>query len=47
MLAANTQLAPDAVRPRPHDKAQVGQDGLSARLKPGSWNVFVLEGVEP
>ena len=44
MNASNTQLSPDTVRPRPHERAQVEQDGLLARLKPGSWNVFVLEG---
>ena len=48
MGACNTQLAPDAVTPRSHGQAEVEQDGLRARLKPGSWNVFVLsEGVLP
>jgi alpha-N-arabinofuranosidase len=43
MQACNTQQAPDAVAPHPHDKVQAEAGGLRARLRPGSWNVFVLE----
>ena len=43
MNAANTQSAPDTVVPRPHGEARCGDGGLRARLKPGSWNVFVLQ----
>jgi alpha-N-arabinofuranosidase len=47
MKASNTQLAPETVRPRAHGEVELEQDGLRARLKPGSWNVFVLEGETP
>ena len=46
MAACNTQEAPHAVAPRPHDHVQVEDDGLRARLRPGSWNVFVLDRAE-
>lgn len=42
MNACNTAAAPDTVAPRTHDGAQLEPRGLRARLKPGSWNVFVL-----
>jgi alpha-N-arabinofuranosidase len=43
MNAANTVHAPDTVVPRPHREVRAGDGGLRARLKPGSWNVFVLQ----
>jgi alpha-N-arabinofuranosidase len=43
MQACNTERAPQAVAPRPHGRARVEEGGLRARLRPGSWNVFVLE----
>ncbi|MBA2676436.1 alpha-N-arabinofuranosidase [Ramlibacter sp.] len=42
MNACNTEHAPDAVAPHAHGRVQLEPDGLRARLKPGSWNVFVL-----
>lgn len=42
MEATNTLEAPDTVVPRPHRDCQAAEGGLRARLKPGSWNVFVL-----
>lgn len=42
MQAANTEAAPDTVAPRRHPEARAGEGQLRARLKPGSWNVFVL-----
>jgi hypothetical protein len=45
MEAVNTAAAPDTVAPRPHGEVHMDNDGrLRARLKPGSWNVFVIEG---
>ena len=43
LQACNTEQAPHAVAPRAHRQAQVAEGGLRARLRPGSWNVFVLE----
>lgn len=45
MQAANTRLAPDAVAPRPHPGVQLEDGRVRARLKPGSWNVIVLQRV--
>jgi alpha-N-arabinofuranosidase len=42
MQAANTVDAPGRVAPRRHEDARAGDGVLRARLKPGSWNVFVL-----
>jgi alpha-N-arabinofuranosidase len=42
LKACNTESAPDAVMPRPHRNALLESGCLRARLKPGSWNVFVL-----
>jgi alpha-N-arabinofuranosidase len=44
MEAVNTLAQPDAVAPRPHGEVHAGEGRLRARLKPGSWNVFVLQG---
>ena len=43
MEAANTADAPDAVAPQRHREARVAEGQLRARLKPGSWNVFVVD----
>jgi alpha-N-arabinofuranosidase len=43
MEAVNTAAAPDTVVPRPHREVHAGEGRLRARLKPGSWNVFVLQ----
>jgi alpha-N-arabinofuranosidase len=43
MNAANTVDAPDEVAPRGHREVHTGPASLRARLKPGSWNVFVLQ----
>jgi alpha-N-arabinofuranosidase len=43
MNACNTEAAPHAVAPRAHARARLEPDGLQACLKPGSWNVFVLD----
>jgi alpha-N-arabinofuranosidase len=42
LQACNTQHAPDAVSPRAHPAARMERGELRARLRPGSWNVFVL-----
>jgi alpha-N-arabinofuranosidase len=44
LQACNTQAQPDAVAPRAHARVRVEEGGLRAVLKPGSWNVFVLQG---
>jgi alpha-N-arabinofuranosidase len=44
LQACNTQAAPDTVAPRAHVSAQVEGSTLRARLRPASWNVFVLAG---
>jgi alpha-N-arabinofuranosidase len=44
LQACNTQARPDAVVPGPHPRVRVQEGGLQAVLKPGSWNVFVLQG---
>lgn len=41
--ACNTQDAPDTVAPHANARVQLAEDGLRAVLKPGSWNVFVLQ----
>jgi alpha-N-arabinofuranosidase len=43
MDAVNSADAPDAVAPRAHRECRAGEGSLHARLKPGSWNVFVLQ----
>jgi alpha-N-arabinofuranosidase len=43
MGAANTREAPEAVVPQAHREVRVAEGQLRARLKPGSWNVFVLQ----
>jgi alpha-L-arabinofuranosidase len=43
MEAANTREGPDTVAPRRHGEARMEAGRLRAQLKPGSWNVFVLE----
>jgi alpha-N-arabinofuranosidase len=43
MTACNTAQAPHEVSPAPHPHAASGPAGLSARLAPASWNVFVLQ----
>jgi alpha-N-arabinofuranosidase len=43
MDAANTLEAPDTVVPQPHREVRVAGAEVRARLKPGSWNVFVLQ----
>jgi alpha-N-arabinofuranosidase len=43
MEAANTQFAPGKVTPQPHRECRAAEGQLRARLKPGSWNVFVLQ----
>jgi alpha-L-arabinofuranosidase len=43
MGACNTAEHPTRVAPRPHERVYVDSQGLHARLKPGSWNVFVLQ----
>lgn len=43
MEAANTAGAPDTVVPRRHGEVRTGEGQLRARLKPGSWNVFVVQ----
>jgi alpha-N-arabinofuranosidase len=42
LQACNTQDAPDTVSPRAHTAVGVERGELRARLRPGSWNVFVL-----
>lgn len=42
LQATNTASAPDTVTPRRHEHAHIEGAQLRARLKPGSWNVFVL-----
>jgi len=44
LQASNTQQQPDAVAPRPHARVRSAAGELRAVLKPGSWNVFVLQG---
>jgi alpha-N-arabinofuranosidase len=46
MDAANTRDAPDTVKPQPHRESRMAEGQLRARLKPGSWNVFVLQHAE-
>jgi alpha-L-arabinofuranosidase len=43
MEACNTEAAPDTVALRAHEQVRVVAGELKARLKPGSWNVFVLQ----
>ena len=43
MEATNTREAPDTVVPRHHGESRAAEGKLRARLKPGSWNVFVLQ----
>jgi alpha-N-arabinofuranosidase len=42
MEAANTASAPETVLPHPHGESRFSEGQMRARLKPGSWNVFVL-----
>jgi alpha-N-arabinofuranosidase len=42
LKACNTLAAPDAVAPVAHSRVELRTGGLRARLKPGSWNAFVL-----
>lgn len=43
MAACNTARSPDTVAPAPHERAAAEGHQLRARLRPGSWNVFVLD----
>jgi alpha-N-arabinofuranosidase len=43
MAASNSAGSPDAVAPVAHTRAGLESTRLQAVLKPGSWNVFVLE----
>jgi alpha-L-arabinofuranosidase len=43
MEAVNTAATPDRVAPRRHGDCGAREGGFRARLKPGSWNVFVLQ----
>lgn len=43
LKACNTLQAPDAVAPRRHGDVRMEGGSLLARLKPASWNVFVLQ----
>ena len=42
LQAINSVDAPDTVAPRRHEQVEVERTRLRARLKAGSWNVFVL-----
>ncbi len=42
MKATNTKAAPDTLAPAPLEAASVAAGKLTARLRPGSWNVIVL-----
>jgi alpha-N-arabinofuranosidase len=42
LQASNTLDAPDTVAPKAHERAYVEQGTLRARLRPASWNAFVL-----
>lgn len=44
--AVNTREAPDEVSPATNDSVQIDGHRLTARLKPGSWNVIVTSRVE-
>ncbi len=43
LKATNTRQAPDAVSPVAHPACEISATGLSAELKPLSWNVFALK----
>ena len=42
MKATNTRDAPDTLAPMPLEGATIAEGTLSARLRPGSWNVIVV-----
>jgi alpha-L-arabinofuranosidase len=42
LQACNTLLARETVAPRRHAEVRLEDGTIHARLKPGSWNVFVL-----
>ncbi|KQV92766.1 alpha-N-arabinofuranosidase [Rhizobacter sp. Root1221] len=46
MKATNTREAPDTVTPAPHTRVSVDGEVLTARLKPGSWNMFVTHATD-
>ena len=43
LKAANTRQAPDEVSPVEHPACDISAAGLTATLKPLSWNVFALK----
>jgi alpha-N-arabinofuranosidase len=43
LKATNTRQAPDEVSPVKHPACQISDSGLTASLKPLSWNVFALK----
>ena len=44
LKATNTAAAPDTVSPRPNSQVTVDGHRVTARFKPGSWNVIVTTG---
>ncbi|MDB5819936.1 MAG: Alpha-N-arabinofuranosidase [Rhizobacter sp.] len=47
MKATNTMAAPDTVKPRTNDHVTIDGHHLTARFKPGSWNVIVTTNRQP
>ena len=46
MKATNTRESPDTVTPAAHNRVTIDGEVLTARLKPGSWNVFVTHAAD-
>ncbi|MCW5220978.1 arabinosylfuranosidase ArfA [Verminephrobacter aporrectodeae] len=47
MKASNTKAAPDNVAPQPNANVQIDGHRVTARLRPGSWNVIVTRNTKP
>jgi len=46
MKATNTRESPDTVSPVANPRVELQGERLTARLKPGSWNVIVTEAAD-